>query len=228
MIGIIGAMDIEVDGLKAKMTDRQTRIISGIEYTSGLLGGQSVVTAVCGVGKVNAAICAQTMILSFPITGIINTGVAGSLTTKLEVGDIAIAADTVEHDMDTTPLGDPLGYITGLNMVRLPSDARLSELLQCSAKALGITHLIGTIVSGDQFIYKAEQKTRLAETFDAIACEMEGAAIGHVCRCNDMPFAIVRAISDSMTGKSEMEYPTFKLLAAEISNKIIMDLMTRI
>lgn len=228
MIGIIGAMDIEVDGLKAKMTDRRTRIISGVEYTSGLLGGKSAVTAVCGVGKVNAAICAQTMILSFPVTGIINTGVAGSLTAKLEVGDIAIASAAVEHDMDTTPLGDPPGYITGLNTVRILSDACLSGLLEDSAKALGLTYLIGTIASGDRFIYKSEQKKRLSDTFDAIACEMEGAAIGHVCRCNDMPFAIVRAISDSMTGKSEMEYPKFKLLAADISNKIIMDLMTRL
>lgn len=225
MIGIIGAMDIEIDGLKAKMGNKESRVISGIEFTSGRLGNKNVVTAVCGVGKVNAAVCAQAMILSYDLSCVINTGVAGSLTTELDVGDIAVAKDTVEHDMDTTPLGDPQGYISGLNMIKMPANAALARQLTEAARGLGIKCLSGTIASGDQFISELSQKAGLAERFGAIACEMEGAAVGHVCRMNDTPYAVVRAISDSATGKGNMEYEEFKHMAAEMSNKIVMEFL---
>lgn len=225
MIGIIGAMDIEIDGLRAKMTETDTRVISGIKFTSGLLGGTKVVTAVCGIGKVFAALCTQTMILNYSPDCIINTGVGGSLTTALNIGSIAIANSAVEHDMDTTALGDEPGYINGLGIVKIPADSVLTEKLCTAAQNLNIPYLTGTIASGDQFVSTIEEKVALAEKFGAITCEMEGAAIGHVCYVNEVPFTIVRAISDSLTDGSGMEYEKFKVMAAEMSNKLVMDVL---
>lgn len=227
MIGIIGAMDIEIDGLRKKMTDAKTKTISGIEFTEGLLCGGEVVTAICGIGKVNAALCAQTMIMAYGPGKIINTGVAGSLNTELGVGDIAIASSTLEHDMDTTALGDEPGLVSinGQLLVRIPTDTALTEGLNNVANKLGIKHIVGSIASGDQFISTREAKARIAEKFNAIACEMEGAAIGHVCYANNVPFAVVRAISDSLTDGSGMEYEQFKFLAADMSNKMIFELL---
>ena len=223
MIGIVGAMDLEIDGLKAKMSDPETKVISGIKFTAGVLCGTPVVTAVCGIGKVNAAMCAQTMIMSYAPEKIINTGVAGSLSAELGVGDIAIADSAVEHDMDTTAIGDEPGLVSvnGQLLVRIPTDSALTEGLANAADNLGIKHIVGTIASGDQFISTREAKARIAEKFNAVACEMEGAAIGHVCCANGVPFAVVRAISDSLTDGSAMEYETFKRLAADMSNKLI-------
>ena len=225
MIGIIGAMDIEIDGLKAQMTETETRVISGIEFTRGVLNGTEVVTAVCGIGKVFAALCTQTMILRYNPDCIINTGVGGSLTEELNVGSIAIADSAVERDMDTTALGDEPGYINGLDLVKIPADADLTERLCKAAAALKIPYLTGTIASGDQFVSTIEAKTALAEKFGAISCEMEGAAIGHVCYVNKVPFTIVRAISDGLTDGSGMEYEKFKVMAADMSNKLVMDIL---
>lgn len=119
MTGIIGAMKIEIEALNAQMENRQTKTVSGIEFTSGTLCGREVVTAVCGIGKVFAAMCAQTMILLYSPDRIINTGVAGSLSMKLNIGDIAVSDFVVEHDMDTSPLGDPVGMISGLSLIHI-------------------------------------------------------------------------------------------------------------
>ena len=180
MIGIIGAMDIEINGLRERMTGAEVRTVSGIEFTEGELCGARVVTAVCGIGKVNAAMCAQTMIMVYGPDKIINTGVAGALSPELNVGDIVIS------------------------------------------EACEIKHLIGTVASGDQFVSTSETKTAIAQKFGAMACEMEGAAIGHVCCANGVPFAVVRAISDSLTDGSAMEYGEFKYLAADMSNKLVL------
>ncbi len=228
MIGIIGAMDIEIDGLKAMASDVKTEVFSGIEYTSGHLCGKNVVMAVSGIGKVNAAVCAQTMILKYDLSCIINTGVAGSLTTDLNIGNIAIAKNAVEHDMDTSALGDPIGYISGVNMVKMPADPTLCEMMCRAAEKLGLTYKAGTIASGDQFAGTIHKKAQIANNFDAIACEMEGASIGHVCCINKLPFGIVRAISDSATGKSDMEYQEFKVAAAEMSNKMVAELLNNL
>lgn len=226
MIGIIGAMDIEVDALKALMEDTKSETVSGIEFATGTLQGKRVVAAVCGIGKVFAAVCAQTMILRYGARCVINTGVAGSLTAELEIGDIAVADAAVQHDMDTSPLGDPVGLISGINLVRLPADKELGEKICAAAERLGIRSLRGTIVSGDQFVASAGKKAELASEFNAIACEMEGAAIGQVCHINNVPFAIIRSISDSYSGKGEMDYEQFKHLAAENSRAVVLELLS--
>ncbi len=225
MIGIIGAMDIEIDALKAELSGVKSEVISGVEFTSGNLYGHPVVMAVCGIGKVFAAICAQTMILKYGVSCVINTGVGGSLSEELGVGDIAIADYAVQHDMDTTPLGDPAGLLSGINIVKLPANKELCERLTAVTSRLGIKNLLCTVASGDQFIASPEQKDRIVHEFGAAACEMEGAAIAHVCYVNNVPFAIVRSISDNANGKSSVDYPTFRKIAADNSKRVILELI---
>ena len=217
MIGIIAAMDVEMKSLRSYMENTETEVISGIRFVRGTLEGKDVVTAVCGIGKVFAALCAQTMILHYQPQCIINTGVAGTLTDALTIGSIAVSSAVVQHDMDTSPLGDPVGLISGINKVELPADRLLTGQLSACAKVMGIKAATGVIASGDQFVASAERKAFIVEHFKAIACEMEGAAVGQVCYVNKIPFCVLRAISDSADGSSHMDYPTFVQMAAEQS-----------
>ena len=219
--GIIGAMSVEVDALKAKIENAKTENVSGVEFVSGILYGQEVVVAQCGIGKVFAAICAQTMILTYKVDRIINTGVAGTLTDKLSILDIAVASGVVQHDMDTSPLGDPVGLISGINVVTFPSSDTLAKSIIECAESIGVNCVHGVIASGDQFIGRKEKKDWIHDTFDAVACEMEGASIGHVCYVNKVDFAVVRAISDSATGDALMEYPEMVQKASAQSTQII-------
>ena len=200
MIGIIAAMDVEMKSLRSFMTDTKTETVSGITFVSGTLEGKLVVTAVW---------C------------IVNTGVAGALSDRLSIGSVAISSAVVQHDMDTSALGDPLGLISGVNKVQLPADSDLCGQLSACATVLGIRTETGVIASGDQFISSAERKDAIIKTFGAIACEMEGAAIGQVCYVNRVPFCVLRAISDSADGSSHMDYPTFVGMAAEQSVKLL-------
>ncbi len=224
--GIICAMPLEMEGLRAHMTDMTTETVSGIEFVSGKLGQASVVTAVCGVGKVFAALCAQTMILRYAPARLINTGVAGSLSPTLTIGNIAIAENVVQHDMDTSPIGDPVGLLSGINIIKIPADAALGQALACCAADCGLTVQRGTVATGDQFISSTEQKDRIRAAFGAIACEMEGGAIGHVCYVNGTPFAVLRAISDGGDEAAQMDYPTFARMAAENSVRVLVRYLT--
>ena len=221
IIGIIAAMDSEIAAIKNEMTDKTVETVSGIEFVKGKLCGKNAVVAKCGIGKVFAAICAQTMILKYSPALVINTGVGGSLSEKLGIGDIAVAADVVQHDMDTSPLGDPVGLVSGINIVHFPADIVAVEFISAAANSLGINNVQGTIASGDQFIASREKKNYIKDNFSAIACEMEGAAIGHVCYVNETPFAVIRAISDTADDSSHMDYGEFLKLAAERSFKVV-------
>ena len=214
MIGIIAAMNVEMDSLRSHMENTETEVISGIRFVRGYLDGKEVVTAVCGIGKVFAALCAQTMILHYEPKAIINTGVAGTLTGDLGIGSIAVSTAVVQHDMDTSPLGDPVGLISGINKIEIPADRLLTSKLFACAKVMGINTATGVIASGDQFVASSERKQYIVDHFGAIACEMEGAAIGQVCYVNKVPFCVLRAISDSADGSSHMDYPQFVKLAA--------------
>ena len=216
MIGIIGAMEIEVEGIRALMTEKEEKIISGVKYVIGKLGNNNVVTAVCGIGKVFAAICAQTMILTFNPDLIVNTGVAGSIDASLNVFDIAVADKVVQHDMDTSPIGDPKGLLSGINVIYMYTDEKASELLIKLVKEAGINTACGAIASGDQFIASKAQKDEIKSNFpDAVACEMESASIGQVCYVNNKKFAILRAISDNADGDAIEDYPAFAKKTAE-------------
>lgn len=225
LTGIICAMPLEMEGLRAHMTDLTSETVSGIEFVCGKIGQAEVVTAVCGVGKVFAALCAQTMILRYAPARIINTGVAGSLSPALTIGNIAIARNVVQHDMDTSPLGDPVGLLSGINIVHIPADAALCTALTASAAACELTVVNGTIATGDQFICSNEKKAYIRDTFGAVACEMEGGAIGHVCYVNHIPFAILRAISDGGDDEASMDYPTFARMAAANSVRVLVELL---
>ncbi|MCI6647038.1 MAG: 5'-methylthioadenosine/adenosylhomocysteine nucleosidase [Oscillospiraceae bacterium] len=218
-IGIIAAMDLELNELKAAMADTETETVSGIEFVRGTVEGRPVVAAVCGIGKVYAAMCAQTMILRYAPDAIVNIGVAGTLTKDLGVMDIAIAGQVCQHDMDTSALGDPVGLVSGADRIYFPADLTIVGTLEQCADTLGFRHSTGTIASGDQFIHTPEKKQYLSEQFGAIAAEMEGGSVGQVCFVNGVPFAVLRTISDGDGGT--MDYNTFAALAARNSIQVV-------
>ncbi len=221
MIGLIGAMVPEVEALQQQLTNPKVTTISGVDFWQGTLNETQVVIAQCGIGKVFAALCAQAMILHFHPHVIINTGVAGALHPALKVGDVVIAENVVQHDMDTTPFGDPLGMISGLNIVEIPACPKTADALQQAVKELGYTAMVGTIASGDQFLSDPAKKQAIHTTFEAYAVEMEGAAIGQVCYVNKVPFGVLRVISDSANGDGAMEYSEFLPMATNRSTNII-------
>ena len=222
-VGIIGAMKIEVDALCDMMQDVTMEKIAGSTFHRGTLCGRSVVIAQCGVGKVFAAMCAQTMILRYNPAVIVNTGVGGCLADTLSIGDIAIADHVVQHDMDTSPLGDPVGLISGLNQVYISCDPTVVACLSACADAEEIPYTRGIVASGDQFISSESRKAWIHEQFDSaeygecVACEMEGAAIGQVCCANGVPFGVVRAISDK---DDAMDYSMFMMKAADMASRV--------
>lgn len=222
MIGIIAAMNVEMESLRSHIENPVCETIGGVAYVSGRLEGRDVVTAVCGVGKVFAALCAQAMILRYQPEYIINTGVAGTLTGQLSVGDVAISSGVVQHDMDTSPLGDPPGLLSGIDRIVLPADEALAGRLAVCAQRLGINTASGVIASGDQFVASAERKAFIVRQFGAIACEMEGAAVGQACYLSGVPFCVLRAISDSADGSSHMDFPAFTRMAAEQSVRLLL------
>lgn len=209
MIGIIGAMGVEIRALADLLKEKKSETISGVEYMSGKIFEKDVVLAVCGIGKVFAAICAQTMILKYNPDVIINTGVAGTLCDDLAISNIAIADSVVQHDMDTTPLGDPAGLLSGINIIKIPTDSETCKKIEKAVKGTGTTYKIGTIASGDQFLANSDVKERIVKNFGAIAGEMEGASIGHVCYVNKKPFCVLRAISDRADGSGAENYMEF-------------------
>ncbi len=225
MIGIIGAMSVEVEELKSKIIDTKKETVCGAEYVSGKLCGKDVVVAQCGVGKVFASVCSSTMILKYNVSTIINTGVAGTLISCLNILDFAVSSAVVQHDMDTTAVGDAPGLLSGINIVEIPASRRLSSLAIDIAVEQGSACARGIIASGDQFISRQERKDCIRETFGAIACEMEGAAIGHVCYLAGVEFLIIRCISDSATGEAEMEYPEMVSRAAAKSEALVLAML---
>lgn len=225
MTGIIGAMDIEVNGLIEIMENKRTEVISGTTYTTGRIGQEECVVAKCGIGKVNAAVATQTMILRYQPDKIINTGIGGSTSQKTHIGYVVLAENVVQHDMDTTIIGDKPGelFLPQENIVYIPCDEMLIRELVQACEAIGETrYLVGTVATGDQFISGHDNRTRLNEQFGAVACEMEGGSIGQVCRINGVPFAILRSISDSMSEEDDaVEYATFSRSAAKRSIEIL-------
>lgn len=222
MIGIIGAMDIEVAILRDKMVNPTVETISGVDFIRGKLEGRDVVLARSGVGKVFAAICAQTMILKYGVKAIINSGVGGTLTGELHIGDVAISTACVQHDMDTSPVGDPVGLLSGINVVELPADTTLVGELDKVCADAGVNHRLGVIATGDQFVASHERRDWIRDQFKAIAVEMEAGSIAHVCYVNKVPFASIRVISDEASGDVHIDYMTFVKKAAATSSDITL------
>lgn len=224
MLGIIGAMDKEVDALRGEMQGCEEKQIGFTRYTVGTLWGVKVCLARCGIGKVHAALCAQGMILDVGVDALLNIGVAGALRPSLGIGDVVIAQSAVQHDMDTTPIGDPLGLISGPNIVHMSCDKSLSVLLRRAAEEAGLRSEEGAIATGDQFIVGTEKKRFLADTFGAAACDMEGGAIAQCCYEMNVPYAAVRAISDTRDGDGR-EYMEKALQACRSEEKLLRRFM---
>ena len=221
MFGIIGAMDVEIEEVRSMLENPENTVLSGILYTYGTIGGVECVVAKCGVGKVFAAMCTQTMILNWDVDAVINVGIGGTLTKELSVGDIAVASSVCQHDMDTSAVGDPVGMVSGVNMIYFETDTELSAKLEAAAAEAGYKTGRGIIASGDQFVADNDRKNEIASYFGAIACDMEIAAIGQVAYVNGVPFAAIRSISDSADGSSSVDYFTFKISAAKATSKVL-------
>ncbi len=214
-LGIIGAMDVEVATLKAKMENVNTRQIAGSAYFEGTLEGAPAVVVQCGVGKVNAALCAQILCDLYGVTHLVNTGIAGSLCAELDIGDLVISQDAIYHDFDLHFWGRPIGQVPGMDVVAFPADTALAEAAFSAAEEENPGHTKrGRIASGDQFICSKAQRAKIIADTQAICAEMEGAAIAHTAYRNGIPFVIIRAISDKADDSAQMDYPTFEAIAA--------------
>lgn len=224
-IAVIGAMEPEVLGLIGEMSDHKTESVSGIEIHLGKIGEKAVAVARCGIGKVFAALCAQTLILKYSPRLVINSGVGGGLAPDLKTGDIIVASDLCQQDMDTSAIGDPRGLVSGINKIYFDADKRAVEILLSEAKALGLCARGGRVATGDKFIASKADKEDICAVFNADACEMEGCAIAQVAFVNNTPFAVVRAISDSADGEASMDYPTFLPIAAANSQSLTLALI---
>lgn len=214
-LGIIGAMAVEVAALKENMKNKAISTHAGMEFCEGILEGTPCVVVQCGVGKVNAAMCAQILCSSYGVTHLINTGIAGSLCPQLDIGDLVISEDVMHHDFDCTGFGYPMGQVPGMDVLAYPAGKALLNKAFTAAQTINPDHVkIGRVASGDQFICDKALKARIVEVTDALCTEMEGAAIAQTAYRNGVPFVIVRAISDKADDSAEMDYPTFEAIAA--------------
>ena len=215
MIGIIGAMDEEVAILKESMEVQDTMERAGMTFVKGIMSGKEVVVVRSGIGKVNMGICAQILIDCFGVDTLINTGVAGSLDADINIGDIVISTDAVQHDMDVSMLGDPVGQIPRIDNFSFPADEKLVKLAVEVNKEVNpdIQTFTGRVLSGDQFISGKEKKEYLVKTFDGKCAEMEGAAMAQTAYLNKVSYVIIRAISDKADNSATMDYPEFVKMA---------------
>ncbi len=226
MKGIICALKEEaapfLEGLKYVKRDT----IGGVEFTKGKLDGVDIVVAVCGVGKVAAAACTQSMITKYSPELIINSGVAGCTRNDLHCGDIVIARNTIQHDIDTTALGDPKGFVSGLEKINFVCDKDVVAAFKAITEAKEYAFKLGVIATGDKFISDKKDKEFLKIWFGASACDMEAGAINHVCFLNKVPFASIRALSDEANGRSKIDYTTFLPEAAQKAAEIVKEYLT--
>jgi adenosylhomocysteine nucleosidase len=229
-IGIIGAMDEEVATLKEAAKITKTTTIAEMEFCEGKLGDNRVVIVQCGMGKVNAGICAHTLINDFGCTKIVNTGVAGSLDNQLDIGDIVVSVDAVQHDFDVKPIGFQKGEIPYTGLYAFPADEEMRAVaMEAAGEAAPDIHAYeGRVCSGDQFVATEEQKQAITSNFGGMCCEMEGAAIAQACYLNNTPFVVIRAISDKSDGSQSMEYETFKAEAAANCARIVEYMVSRL
>lgn len=226
MYGLIGAMSVEVEALMAQMENRQEEKIGMDVFVSGRLFGKDAVLAVCGPGKVNAALCTQSMIMRYHPEWVLNLGVAGAGSQEVSIGDMVVATAAVQHDMDTSPIGDPVGLVSKINLVEIPCDAALrARLVQAASQAEGVKVHEGIVATGDQFINSGDVRSRIHALFHAKAVEMEGGAVAHACYVHGVPCGVLRSISDQADGHSDMDYPTFTRLAASHSQQVVEKLL---
>lgn len=218
--GIIGAMESEVADLKKAMNVTENVTLAAMTFTQGTLYGKEAVVVQCGMGKVNAGVCAEILISLFHCTHIINTGAAGSLNNEINIGDVVISTDAVQHDFDVSPIGFAKGEIPYTGLYAFKADetlrAKAAEAIHAVSADTGVFE--GRVCSGDQFIASKEDKRRIIENFGGYCAEMEGAAVAQVCHLNQIPFVIIRAISDKADDSEEVSFEIFAEKAARTSS----------
>lgn len=229
-LGIIGAMAEEVAQLKDVMSKAQVTAVAGMDFYSGQINGKEVVVVQSGIGKVNAAICTQILVDCFAVEGIVNTGIAGSLKAEINIGDIVLATDAVQHDMDATDFGYRPGQVPQMGVFAFAADSSLRQTaLDCFKTAVPDADVhVGRVVSGDQFISDQLKKQWLVDTFAGYCTEMEGAAIAQAAYLNQVPCLIIRSISDKADDSAQMVYEEFEKLAVKRSVSLTQALIERL
>lgn len=232
-IAVIGAMEVEVQTLIGAMEEEGQKEIAGLVFHAGRLSGRECVIAQCGPGKVNAAVCAQIMVQEYRPSLVINVGVAGGV--GVGIGDLVVASACVQHDFDTTAMGDPLGTLfirrserETKEVLSIPSDERASAILREEAESIyGHAHS-GVVATGDIFVADKEKNCWLSEKFGAKAVEMEGGSIAQVCYMNQVPYAVLRAISDNANDESPADFPAFAKACSEKTSRLLKQAIGRL
>jgi adenosylhomocysteine nucleosidase len=228
MIGIICALSIEVEELTKLLENKQENTYAKMKYISGTINGKEVVMTECGIGKVNAAMSTQVMIDRYNPDIIINSGIAGSVSRELKIGDIVISKDCVQHDFDGTQMGDPKGLIQYNDETRIdiPVSVDVAQKLFEACKDIENTNVkIARIATGDIFVADKAMRQSVADEFDAVACEMEGGAVAQVCYRNEVPCAVLRCISDDFDENDFIDFMEFRFLAADKSMTAIKNFL---
>ena len=226
VLGIIAAMSEELELILQDMKLKNKKTVANLTFNEGTLYDKNVVAVVCGIGKVNAAICTQILISEFSVDKVINIGVAGGVNKDIYPGDVVIGNSLVEHDIDCSVFGDPVGQIPRMDTFDFKADDTLVNLAKDSCNKLNnINSFVGRIVSGDQFIASQEKVQYLEKEFNAFSCEMEGASIAHVCYSNNVPFVIIRSISDNATNGAHVDFEKFTPIAVKNSTAIVKEMV---
>lgn len=230
MLGIIGAMENEIIQLKKAMEQVSVHSFASMEFNQGILNGKEVVIVRSGIGKVNAGICAQILVDKFQVEKIINTGIAGSLNADIDIGDIVLSTDAMQHDVSAGSFGYNPGIIPQMKVSAFKADETLLKLAKqvCEKVNPDIHVFTGRVVSGDQFIADKEKKNWILQHFHPLCTEMEGAAIAQAAYLNEVPYLIIRAISDKADDSAELDYPTFEAQAIEHTVKLMKELILSI
>ena len=224
-LGIIGAMEEEVETLLEQMEDKRASTRAGSTFYEGTLNGLNAVVVQCGIGKVNAALCVQILCDCFGVTHVVNTGIAGSLCAKLDIGDLVISTDAMYHDFNCCAFGYPVGKVPGMDVVAFPADVEMIRLAYDAAETVNPGHTRrGRVASGDQFVASGELKDKIIANTQALCTEMEGTAIAQTAYRNGVPIVIIRAISDKADNSADMDYPTFEKIAAHRCAAVTMTL----
>ncbi|GAE34170.1 5'-methylthioadenosine/adenosylhomocysteine nucleosidase [Halalkalibacter akibai] len=228
-IGIIGAMNEEIERMKAEMKVSETHVYASVTFYEGTLKEKKIILCRCGVGKVNAALTTQILIDKFEISHLLFTGVAGAIDESLNVGDLVISTSAIQHDIDVTALGFKKGQIPYFeDSSDFEADSTLVKMAVAAAEESTERHIVqGRVVSGDQFIASAEIVQTLRSEFDAVCVEMEGAAVAQVAKMNQVPFVIIRSMSDKANGEASMNFAEFTQLASEQSHLLVSSILKK-
>ncbi len=228
-LGIIVAMEEELEVILESMKKDKTEVRANMEFHIGKISGKNVIAVICGIGKVNSAVCAQILISEYNVKSVINLGIAGGIGKDVVPGDIVIGDSLVQHDMDATAFGDPVGQIPRLDTFDFKADSNLVDLAKEACKSIEDHNFyVGVIATGDQFVADLDKIKWLSDKFNALACEMEGASIAQACYLNNIPFVVIRSISDNANTGAHMDFEKFKYLAVENGSQILKEMISKL